>query len=648
LAEASAARLRWSEPVGGLKARIERFDNRTPIFILLQNTSAAPLTVPGGTLGHEGPGYHVDVEWLTSEGWQKVPPPDPSDEWQKLVKPKRLTLQPGQTCLVQCNNDLREMPDIARAIRVTLTASEARLGEAPSPVTAKASAGTPRTTGSWTGRLETPPYPMVSNDAQWVWEDGPRGADPLPDYLPDFVHSDFLGPSGGIYPYGNTPDRGDQFGRAWIYNRNLSDALDRYRPAEVGREMMRRMRAEKQDLPLKFYYAALAAGHGDEDGKAFIVEQCQITRYRTLEFAFGALGHCGFNWRHTPAYHVPPWVRDAMIAALRDSRRLDFRGTDRRSDEPETVSSVAEGTGFPVDLGLTKAREAVPVLMDLVRRQKSTQAARALGMIGDARAVPVLLAAFESHVQEKQEADGNLIWAMKQFKDDPRVVPALIEALGKIDGKSERGDPLAEALGEMKAKAAVPALLNRLHSREAIAALGQIGDPRAIEPLRHLLTTEFREPPSSQGEDPNSEIRVALARLENADPVPALCELMIDPRLYYDNRYKIADELAELHDPRAVPFLVKVAKNDRDGCVLRAAMRALGEFKRKDAVAGLIECFDDDFKHLNVDKFSDQTRLSRETIVQSLYKMTGQTFGPDPQLWRAWWAKEGCNDPAFK
>jgi len=631
------ALLRWSEPVGGLRARIECLSESRyympPAFILLQNTSAAPLTIPGGTLGYEGPGYRVDVEWLTSAGWQKAPPPGPNDEGQKLAKPKQVTLPPGKTCLVQCNVGWCELAEFAQAVRITLTIT--------------ASSAKP---GNWAGRLETPPRPLLPPDVEWEREKGLVGTRPLPDYLPEFVHSDSLGPSGGIYGFGNRSE--PSFGRVWSFNREFLDALKRYRPTEVGSEMMRRMRAEKRDLPLKLLYAALAAERGNADGKAYILDQLKVTRYKLLKDSFDALFYCGDYGQRGP---MPQWVSDAMIAALGDSRLVVFTGKEMEGNEPEPVWSIALSTEIPYILGETKVREAVPVLMELMRRHGSWAAAEALGKIGDARAVPILLTAFENHVRASSRCVDSFAGALAQFKDDARVVPALIEALGKIEFKDETGrDSIAEALGYMKAKAAVPALLKRLNSPEAIKALGLIGDPRAIEPLRRLLVTELREPPIGQEDNEHTaglarwtETRITLARLENADPVPALCELMIDPRLYDHNRYEIVIELTELRDPRAVPFLLRVVKSNRDGFTVHAAIHALGEFKRKDAVAGLIECFDVDFKRMNPNKDADPMRNCRRAIAKSLYKMTGQTFGPDPQAWRTWWAKEGCNDPAF-
>lgn len=140
----------------------------------------------------------------------------------------------------------------------------------------------------------------------------------------------------------------------------------------------------------------------------------------------------------------------------------------------------------PPDVEKMKARRDVKGLTNALGYQKDKYvrkaAARALGEIGDARAVEPLFAALkDSDIDVRinaAEALGKigapavelLIAALKN--DDWKVRCAAAKALGKI-GDARAVEPLVAALDDS----------DRDVRAEAIWALGEIGDARAVEPL---------------------------------------------------------------------------------------------------------------------------------------------------------------------
>ena len=136
------------------------------------------------------------------------------------------------------------------------------------------------------------------------------------------------------------------------------------------------------------------------------------------------------------------------------------------------------------------------------------RAARALGDLRDAGAIPALVAAL---------ADGRVgrgaVWALTQFTDR-RLVAPLVGALSLPDATARA--LAAGKLAELGDRAAVPALVATLadedeHVREEAArALGCLGDRGALEPLLRALQDDH-------GAHVREEAAAALGALGAAD-----------------------------------------------------------------------------------------------------------------------------------
>jgi len=190
------------------------------------------------------------------------------------------------------------------------------------------------------------------------------------------------------------------------------------------------------------------------------------------------------------------------------------------------------------------------------------QAAKALGLIGDATAVEALMVALEdSEPHVCQEA----IKALVEIRD-PRPVELLISLI-----KSHNADVRACATGAVVnfGSMTVPFLmqilrLSHFEARQAAAeALGLIGDARALAPLLAAL------------KDPDSAVRreaiEAIAHIGQAAEEPVL-HLLDDPDS--EVRAAAAKTLGKLRDRRAIERL-RSATNDPEMAVRDAAWHAL-------------------------------------------------------------------------
>ncbi len=190
----------------------------------------------------------------------------------------------------------------------------------------------------------------------------------------------------------------------------------------------------------------------------------------------------------------------------------------------------------PVDIDALVRRKDLRKLLDLLASDRDadlqSRAARALGELGDDRAVPALIDALNR---------GNV-----------RERGALLEALGRL------GDPRA-----------VQVLINALTDRSspdkatAAEALGRLGDRRAIVPLAQAMKlSDSRLRAAAAG---------ALVEFGEAS-VPDLVDLL---KIVSDElNIAVCEDLGQIRDTRAVDPLVRLLQSPNTG-VRAAASRAL-------------------------------------------------------------------------
>ena len=201
----------------------------------------------------------------------------------------------------------------------------------------------------------------------------------------------------------------------------------------------------------------------------------------------------------------------------------------------------------------------------------------------------------ESRAAERQAAR-EAARAERQSERDAAVdsrahnlaVPSLITALADRDVEVRRS--AATALGELGDPRAVEALMQALRKdsdagvREMAAwALGELEDRRAVAALSVALR-EDREPRV------RNKAAWALGQIEDAGAVDALGAALRDDNA--DVRRTSVWALGEIEDARAVPVLIPALKSD-DPDMRRQAAWALGQIESADAVAPLAAAIQD-------------------------------------------------------
>jgi hypothetical protein len=118
---------------------------------------------------------------------------------------------------------------------------------------------------------------------------------------------------------------------------------------------------------------------------------------------------------------------------------------------------------------------------------------------------------------------------------------------------------------------------------EAAIALGKVGDPRAIPPLKEMLMAG----------KPNDRLWAAYGLAKLGDPVglPAVAEFLKDPS--WGRRRLAVEALGEFRDARAVPALVEALK-DESADVRVSVAKALGGVGEESSIRALEALLNDD------------------------------------------------------
>jgi HEAT repeat protein len=188
-------------------------------------------------------------------------------------------------------------------------------------------------------------------------------------------------------------------------------------------------------------------------------------------------------------------------------------------------------------------------------------AARALGQIGDVRAVEPLIAALKnSKIVVGQAAAG----ALGQIGDARAVEPLIAALKGKKYDVCKAAVAALAKIGVLALEPLIAALKDsRWDVREAVAGvLGEIGDARAAEPLIFALN-----------DSDNNVRKAAVGALGQIGDVRSI-EPLIAALSRYDVRKAAVDALGQLGDAHAIEPLM-VALKDSDKNVRKAAVAAL-------------------------------------------------------------------------
>lgn len=611
------ALFRWSTPVNGLAARIEYIWQDMVFLVRLKNVSDQPLVVPTAN----SPNIEIArvFDAYTQQGsspWRRMAVSAPWDD-----EPRELRGQDSRTGVPRKSPDQKQGASEQQSAdrpMVTLQPGEDciamvigyDMGDAVELKNVKVVLQQPdeRIAGHWSGVLETPPRSMHLSANQSI---DLRGTLPFPFHFPPISY-DYLTSASLSSP------------QAHGLNQPLLDMLAIYGPDGVRTEFARRMRAERT-MPMKLLLASVAAAAGSEDAAMLFLNTMKKTDRRAVVALHHALWltYC-ICVNQTPGGQKgqpPAWLEELFLAILSDHRAVTgLEDTDSRKDISVTVSFCATERLVSA-LGESRCQKAVPLLVERVKRREADwYTFQALGAIGDDRAVPALIEGVK--------------WA---WFDDQLY------------------DQAVHLLAKLKARDAVPTLLQDIAYPATIEALGEIGDPRATPALREIVAAKGRIVQDGKTITPKLDAerlhaaRVALTYLAPKDTVVQLAKMLDDPTLDRKHRYDVVLRLGQRPDAQAVPYLVKVIKTDSDYYVIDLAIGVLAEMKSRAAIEGLIECLDVTFKPQDLGKGEHVTAATcRNRIAGSLERITGQSFGGDKQKWLRWWKEVGSKQTGLK
>ena len=224
----------------------------------------------------------------------------------------------------------------------------------------------------------------------------------------------------------------------------------------------------------------------------------------------------------------------------------------------------------------------------------------------------------------KDTADAPAVAALLK-DEDPRVKAAAAEAVGELGDKSvvpqlidgldftaggstdregrainEANKQIAIALGQLRDKQAVPALLKLTHSKdsvvklEAVRTLGQLRDPAAVDTLMDIATDENTEPFIAK------KAIMALGLIGDPKAVPAIERMLFKERKGISFYAESSFAVFEIGEPAATPLIALLDGRDKamekwaeENNVLPEALFAktaqvLGDIADPRAVKGLI------------------------------------------------------------
>jgi HEAT repeat protein len=357
-----------------------------------------------------------------------------------------------------------------------------------------------------------------------------------------------------------------------------------YRPAKPDESVLTAaMRNEKLDIPARLCAAYFLLQLDNAKSRAFVSRHLTDTDPRTAaESAYVLVS--------APA-SAEKWAIDEMIKTLGTSHLPYYALADVERK-----------------LGALKAKSAVPGLIERLKRQptsignQGSDAAVALGEIGDPAAIPALL--------QTVEANGEL----QRFQ--------------------------AIALLQLKSPELLPVLIRHLDDCEAVAMLARMQDRRAIEPMKEYLRSHPQGPTSP------FDLEFALTRLQAKDQADLAARLLVllEKQTNGYSEGEIVEALGNTHDPRAVGPILRRAQTTNHDYLLSCTIHALGTIGNDDAVAGLGRLLERDYSKVETGKPSAFT--FPEIVARELEHATGQNLGERPQAWQTWLKSHGSAEQA--
>ena len=320
--------------------------------------------------------------------------------------------------------------------------------------------------------------------------------------------------------------------------------------------------------------------------------------------------------------HRDPWIRRA-------GARLLHRVADPKAAAKLVTllgeTDVALRTDVIDALGTCGRAEDAPAVRALLptetERPARVAVVRTLGRLRDTDSAPAILLLVsdpDGHVSEAA------IVALGMMRHKGAVAP-LVALHGKADTPTHLLVASARALVKIDDAAAVPGLMTTAHHadievrRASIHALGAMNAKPAIPLLIELL---------SDGEV-LAEVTRALGAIDDPQTIDPLWAMMRADDLPEELRRSVLQAFGRRKVTTAVPELLAMMR-DKGSSLRVDVIRALGEIKDERAIARLIEALED----------ADPAVVGAAN--SALSTITGQTYDPDPAIWKRWLTERGA------
>ncbi len=256
---------------------------------------------------------------------------------------------------------------------------------------------------------------------------------------------------------------------------------------------------------------------------------------------------------------------DPLIKALKDNNP-QVRSLAARDLGIIVSSPIVGEDGEPVrnltarNLGITKEKKAINALIEALKDPVPEVRMNAAFSLGEFQAPEAVEPLIELLKDENGEVVSSTITALGMLKD-PRATEPLCEVIKRDDVKiTPAGDSITHFEGSSS------------RHQEAVFALGEIGDPRAVDTLLDQLADK----------EIGNSAASSLGRIKSEYVFGKLIKLLDSKNP--TTRTNAVAVYEYIQDPAAVPILIKMM-NDRVPEVRREAAYALGHFNESEEIA---------------------------------------------------------------
>lgn len=289
-------------------------------------------------------------------------------------------------------------------------------------------------------------------------------------------------------------------------------------------------------------------------------------------------------------------------------------------------------------LGKAGDTRAVPALVAALKDRDGLvrfSAAKALAEFEDRRAIPALIEAFNDSNQS--EIESQVIFSLESSKDNHEILTER--------AYTQRWDA-ARALGKLRDKRAVPALIGALNDSDGLVrvstakALAELGDERGVSALINILNDSDDLARACAAE--------ALGGFSDDRVVFALMNTLSDND--YGVRWYTVSALGKLRDKRAVPALIRALSSDggvisnknmnqihmmMSGMVQLRAAEALAKLGDERGVPHLMTALNGGDDDMRGNAAVALAELGDESIAPKLVQILGGDESIDLKFWAA-------------